>query len=79
MSGKRTQNTIKTTTCSDHAGRALWSEGPVGPHARRKSPDDAPDEQVARYNQAWHRRSSRRTCEVDLAVAGLVSDRAARR
>jgi hypothetical protein len=33
VSGKRRQNTIKTTTCSDHAGRTLWT-GAVRPGRR---------------------------------------------
>jgi DDE superfamily endonuclease/Helix-turn-helix of DDE superfamily endonuclease len=147
VSGKRKQNTIKTTTCGDHAGRTLWS-GAVRPgrmhdqtavktegiadlfaqHPRvkvsvdegyrglatafpdqvlappHKPPKDADAEQVARYEQARTRQSSRRICvehaiaehkqwrslqrwigrrayygEAYLAVAGLVSDRTARR
>jgi hypothetical protein len=147
VSGKRKQNTIKTTTCSDAAGRTLWS-GAVRPgrmHDQtavktegicalldqhpsvrvgvdegyrglatafpdqvlappRKPPKDAPAQQVARHEQARTQQSSQRICvehaiaehkhwrslqrwighreyyaETYLAVAGLVSDRAARR
>ena len=147
MSGKRKQNTIKMTTCSDGQGRTLRSgavrpgrmhdqtavntEGIadlLGQHptvqahvdegyrglARafpeqvlappRKPPKDAPAEAVATWKQARTQQSSRRICvehavaehkqwrslqrwlgrreyfgEAYLAVAGLVSDRAARR
>jgi hypothetical protein len=147
VSGKRKQNTIKTTTCSDQAGRTLWSgavrpgrmhdqtavktEGIVdllGQHPRVQASVDegyrglasafpgqvhapppkpakaAPAEQVDAWKQARHQQSSRRICvehaiaehkqwrslqrwigrrdsygETYLAVAGLVSDRAARR
>jgi DDE superfamily endonuclease/Helix-turn-helix of DDE superfamily endonuclease len=147
VSGKRKQNTIKTTTCSDQAGRTLWT-GAVRPgrmhdqtavkteglsdllgqhprvqasvdegyrglasafpgqvHAPPPKPrKDAPAEQVAAWKQARHRQSSRRIYvehaiaehkqwrslqrwigrrdyygETYLAVAGLVSDRTARR
>lgn len=131
VSGKRKQNTIKTTTTADEQGRTLWcgavrpgrmhdqtavkTEGiadrglatafPDQVHAPpRKPPKDAPAEQVAVDKQARHQQSSRRICvehalaehkqwrppqrwigrreyygEVYLAIAGLVSDRAARR
>lgn len=147
VSGKRKQNTIKTTTCCDQAGRTLWT-GAVRPgrmhdqtavktegidalldqHPRvqasvdegyrglatafpgqvsappRKPSKDAGAKQVTSYEQARTRQSSRRICvehaiaehkqwrclqrwigrreyfgEAYLAVAGLVSDRAARR
>ena len=147
VSGKRKQNTIKATTCSDGQGRTLWSgavrpgrmhdqtavktEGIadlLGQHPKvrvrvderyrglatafpeqvctppRKPPKDAPAEVVETWKQARKRQSSRRICvehaiaqhtqwrslqrwlgrreyfgEAYLAVAGLVSDRAARR
>jgi hypothetical protein len=147
VSGKRRQNTVKTTTCSDQAGRTLWSgavrpgrmhdqtavktEGIVdllGQYPRvqasvdegyrglagafpgqvqappPKPRKDAVAEQVAAWKQARQRQSSRRICvehaiaehkqwrclqrwigrrdyygEAYLAVAGLVSDRAAHR
>ncbi|WP_217251562.1 transposase family protein [Streptomyces sp. AC602_WCS936] len=39
VSGKRKQNTIKTTTISDHQGRTLWSGAvrPAGCTTRRRS------------------------------------------
>jgi hypothetical protein len=146
VSGKRKQNTIKTTTIADkqpgrcgvgavrpgrmHDQTAVKTEGiadllasiPMsrspstratgaghgvprsGPCPARKPPKNAPAEQVAVYKQAQHQQSSRRICvehavaehkqwrplqrwigrreyygEVYLAIAGLVSDRAARR
>jgi hypothetical protein len=147
VSGKRKQNTIKTTVCSDEHGRALWSGAtrPGRMHDQtavksegicdllrqwsavkvrvdegyqglatvfpeqvcappRKPPKDAPAEVVDAWKQARTRQSSRRICvehavaehkqwrclqrylgrreyyaETYLAVAGLVSDRAARR
>jgi hypothetical protein len=149
VSGKRKQNTIKTTTCSDQAGRTLWtgavragrmhdqtaikSEGicdllaqhptvivwadegyrglatafpqqVVAPPRKPPKHADADADEVARWQQARTRQSSRRICvehaiaehkhwrslqrwigrrecfgETYLAVAGLVSDRAARR
>jgi DDE superfamily endonuclease len=147
VSGKRKQNTIKTTTISDGRGRTLWS-GAVRPGRMHDQtavrtegieallhqyptvtarvdtgyrglaktfPDrvcapplppakDASDEEVAAYKQARNRQSSGRICvehaiaehkqwrplqrylgrreayaETHLAIAGLVSDRAARR
>jgi hypothetical protein len=147
VSGKRKQNTIKTTTVCDGAGRTLWA-GAVRPgrmhdqtaaktegiedlfgqhptvtatvdsgyqglakafpdqvHAPPpKPPKDAPAEVVAADKQARKQQSSRRICvehaiaepkqwrplqrwigrrqyyaQTHLAVAGLVSDRAARR
>jgi DDE superfamily endonuclease/Helix-turn-helix of DDE superfamily endonuclease len=147
VSGKRKQNTIKTTTISDGRGRTLWS-GAVRPGRMHDQtavktegiedlfqqyptvtarvdtgyrglakafPDrvcapppppakDAPAEQIVAYTQARKRQSSRRICvehaiaehkqwrplqrylgrreayaETHLAIAGLVSDRAARR
>jgi hypothetical protein len=147
VSGKRKQNTIKTTTISDSRGRTLWS-GAVRPgrmhdqtavktdgiadlferhpsvrakvddgyrglakafpcqvHAPpRKPPKDAPAEQVTAWQTARKRQSSQRICvehanaelkqwrslqrwigrreayaPTHLAIAGLVSDRAARR
>jgi hypothetical protein len=147
VSGKRKQNTIKTTTICDGVGRTLWS-GAVRPgrmHDQtavktdgieellrqypgvratvdegyrglakafpeqvyappRKPPTDAPADQVAAWKQARTSQSSRRICvehaiaehkgwrslqrylgrreyhaETYLAIAGLVSDRAARR
>jgi hypothetical protein len=147
VSGKRRQNTIKPTVCSDEHGRTLWSgavrpgrvhdqtavktEGIcdlLGRHPTvkvrvdegyrglatafpeqvaappRKPPKDAPAEVVDAWKQARTRQSSRRICvehaiaehkqwrslqrwigrresfvEAYLAVAGLVSDRAAHR
>jgi hypothetical protein len=147
VSGKRKQNTIKTTTISDGWGRTLWA-GAVRPgrmhdqtavktegiedllgqhpavtatvdsgyqglakafgeqvHAPPPKPrKDAPAEEIAVYQAARNKQSSRRICvehaiaepkqwrslqrwigrrqyyaETHLAVAGLVSDRAARR
>jgi len=147
VSGKKKQNTIKTTTISDGHGRTLWA-GAVRPgrmhdqtavktdgiedllrqhptvtamvdsgyqglakafgdqiHAPpRKPPKDAPAEELAVYQAARKQQSSRRICvehanaepkqwrplqrwigrreyyaQTYLAVAGLVSDRAARR
>ena len=147
VSGKRKQNTIKPTVCSDGTGRTLWA-GAVRPgrmhdhtavktegiwdllqqHPRvkvrvdegyrglatafpeqvtappRKPPKDAAAEVVDAYRQARTRQSSQRICvehaiaehkqwrtlqrylgrrehfgETYLAVAGLISDRAARR
>ncbi len=147
VSGKRKQNTIKTTTISDGRGRTLWA-GAVRPgrmhdqtavktdgiadllaqhpdvrakvddgyrglakafpdqvHAPpRKPPKDAPVEEVTAWQMARTRQSSQRICvehanaelkqwrclqrwigrresyaEAHLAIAGLVSDRAARR
>jgi hypothetical protein len=147
VSGKRKQNTIKPTVCSDQHGRTLWTgatrpgrmhdqsavktEGIgdlLGQHPTvkvhvdegyrglatafpeqvtappRKPPKDAPAEVIDAWKQARTRQSSRRICvehaiaeqkkwrclqrylgrresfgETSLAVAGLVSDRAARR
>jgi hypothetical protein len=147
VSGKRKQNTIKTTTVCDGAGRTLWA-GAVRPgrmhdqtavktegiedllgqhptvtamvdsgyqglakafpdqvHAPPPKPSkDAPAEQIAVYQAARTQQSSGRICvehaiaepkgwrslqrwigrrqyypETHLAIAGLVSDRAARR
>jgi len=147
VSGKRKQNTIKTTTIADGAGRTLWA-GAVRPgrmhdqtavktegiedllrqhptvtamvdsgyqglakafpdqvHAPPPKPSkDAPAKQIAVYEAARKQQSSRRICvehaiaepkgwrslqrwigrreyyaQTHLAVAGLVSDRAARR
>ena len=147
VSGKRKQNTVKPTVCSDGAGRTLWA-GAVRPgrmHDQtavkaegicdllaqhpavklrvdegyrglanvfpeqvcappRKPPKHAPAEVVDAYRQARTQQSSQRICvehaiaehkqwrslqrylgsreyfgETYLAVAGLVSDRAARR
>jgi hypothetical protein len=147
VSGKRKQNTIKATTCSDGQGRTLWS-GAVRPGRMHdqtavktegiaellgqhpavrvrvdegyrglatafpeqvlapppKPPKAAPAEVVETWQQARKRQSSRRICvehaiaehkqwrslqrwigrrghfgEAYLAVAGLVSDQAARR
>lgn len=147
ISGKRKQNTIKTTTISDHRGRMLWS-GALRPgrmHDQtavrtdgiedlferhptvrakvddgyrglaktfpdqidappRKPPKDAPAETITAWKVARTRQSSQRICvehanaelkqwrslqrwigrrdaypDTHLAVAGLVSDRAARR
>ena len=147
VSGKRKQNTIKTTTISDGQGRTLWA-GAVRPGRMHdqtavttegikellrhyptvtarvdtgyrglakafpdrvcapppKPAKDAPAEQIAAYKQARTQQSSRRICiehaiaehkqwrplqryvgrreayaQTHLAIAGLVSDRAARR
>jgi DDE superfamily endonuclease/Helix-turn-helix of DDE superfamily endonuclease len=146
VSGKKKQNTIKTTTISDGHGRTLWA-GAVRPgrmhdqtaantegiqdlrqrpmvtatvdagyqglakafpdqvHAPPPKPSkDAPAEQLAVYQIARKQQSSRRICvehavaepkqwrslqrwigrreyyaQTHLAIAGLVSDRAARR
>jgi hypothetical protein len=147
VSGKRKQNTIKTTTISDGHGRTLWA-GAVRPgrmhdqtaaktegiadllrqhptvnltvdsgyqglakafpdqvHAPPpKPPKQAPAEELAAYQAARKQQSSRRICvehaiaepkqwrslqrwigrrhcyaQTHLAIAGLVSDRAARR
>jgi hypothetical protein len=147
VSGKRKQNTIKTTAVSDAPGRTLWA-GAVRPgrmHDQtavktegiqdllRQNPTvsvrvdtgyrglakafpaqvsapplppakDAPPEAITAYQQARNQQSSRRICiehaiaehkqwrtlqrylgrretypETYLAIAGLVSDRAARR
>ena len=147
VSGKRKQNTIKTTTISDGQGRTLWA-GAVRPGRMHdqtavttegikellryyptvmarvdtgyrglakafpdrvcapppKPAKDAPAEEIAAYKQACTRQSSRRICvehaiaehkqwrplqryigrreayaQTHLAIAGLVSDRAARR
>jgi hypothetical protein len=147
VSGKKKQNTIKTTTICDGHGRTLWA-GAVRPgrmhdqtavktegiadllrqhptvnvtvdsgyrglakafpdqvHAPPPKPaKDAPAEQIAAWKQACTKQSSRRICvehanaehkqwralqrytgrresyaETYLAIAGLVSDRAARR
>jgi hypothetical protein len=147
VSGKRKQNTIKTTAISDGRGRTLWA-GAVRPGRMHDQtavktegieelfqqypevtaqvdtgyrglakafpgqvsapplppPKTAPAEQVAAYQQVRKRQSSRRICvehaiaehkqwrplqrylgrrdayaETYLAIAGLVSDRAARR
>jgi DDE superfamily endonuclease len=147
VSGKKKQNTIKTTTISDGHGRTLWA-GAVRPgrmhdqtavntegiqdllrrhpmvtatvdagyrglakafpdqvHAPPPNPSKyAPAEQIAGYELARKQQSSRRICvehavaepkqwrslqrwigrrqyyaQTHLAIAGLVSDRAARR
>jgi hypothetical protein len=147
VSGKRKQNTIKTTTISDGRGRTLWA-GAVRPGRMHdqtavttegimellryyptvtagvdtgyqglakafpdrvcapppKPAKDAPAKEIAAYKQARTRQSSRRICvehaiaehkqrrplqryigrreayaQTHLAIAGLVSDRAARR
>jgi hypothetical protein len=147
ISGKRKQNTIKTTTVCDGQGRTLWA-GAVRPgrmhdqtaiktegiedllrrhddvHAKvdagyrglarafggrvhappPKPAKDAPPQELAAYKQARKQQSSQRICvehanaehkqwralqrwigrreyyaETHLAIAGLVSDRAARR
>jgi hypothetical protein len=147
VSGKKKQNTIKTTTISDGRGRTLWAgavrpgrmhdqtaaktegiadllqhypmvmatvdagypglakafPGQVGAPPR-KPPKDAPAEDLSVYQQARKQQSSRRICvehanaehkqwrplqrylgrreayaETHLAIAGLVSDRTARR
>jgi DDE superfamily endonuclease/Helix-turn-helix of DDE superfamily endonuclease len=147
VSGKRKQNTIKTTTISDGDGRTLWSgavrpgrmhdqtavntEGiqdllrqhptvkatvdsgyqglakafPTQVHPPPRKPNKhAPAEEIAAWKQARSKQSSRRICvehanaehkqwrslqrwigrreyyaQTHLAIAGLVSDRAARR
>jgi len=77
VSGKRKQNTIKATTVCDGRGRTLWAG------ARQSSGRICVEHAIAEHKQ-WRplqRYLGRREAyaEVYLAIASLVSDRAARR
>ncbi len=68
ISGKRKQNTIKTTTISDHQGRTLWSgaERPGRMHDQTAVRTEGLTEQFRQYPQV--------KAEVDEAYRGLAND-----
>lgn len=68
ISGKRRQNTIKTTTISDHQGRTLWSgaERPGRMHDQTAVRTEGIAEQFRQYPQA--------KAEVDEGYRGLANE-----
>jgi len=68
ISGKRRQNTIRTTTISDHRGRTLWSgaERPGRMHDRTAVRTEGIAEQFRRYPQV--------KAEVDEGYRGLANE-----